>query len=165
MLLIPELDYCGYAGPLFPAVTEGFFHFLANESSDEIRADICIEDHDYRSLALHHDEVWFATLIVLPAMAEVIAHYIIRFLDEKLGSRVTETRIKSKVVIASPETDESVTVEFEGLASDYDNCVASTLKLVRSAQDLKRLGQTENMDNAERIAHLSSERDTRHDSN
>jgi len=165
VLLIPDLEYCGYAGPLFPAGTEDFFHFLANQSSDEIRADICIEDREYRSLALLHDDVWFATVIVLPALAQVIAHYVIRFLDEKLGSRVTETRIKSKVVIASPETDKSVTVEFEGLASEYDEYVASTLKLVRSEQDLQRLGETENMDHAERIKHLSSNRGYRHDSN
>ncbi len=155
VLLIPELEYCGYAGPLFPAGTEDFFHFLANQDSDEIRADICIEDHEYRSLALLHDDISFATVIVLPALASVIAHYIIRFLDKKLGSRVTETRIKSKVVIASPETDKSVTVEFEGLASEYDEYVGSTLRLVESEQDLKLLSETEDMDYGERILHLS----------
>lgn len=163
VLLIPVLGYCEYEGPLFSEGTDEFFQFLTAKQSDKMHVDICIANDEYRELTLRQNEFILATMIVWPVVAPIISHYIVQFLDYKLGARVADTRIKSRVVIPIPEAGRSVEVEYEGTASEYSNYVTSTLGLVRSVQDLQRLGETDDMDHAERIKHLSSNRVNSHD--
>lgn len=156
VLIVPQLGYLDYEGPLFPTATEEFFHFLREHKSDEFAVDICIDDSCFKSLVRFHDDLYLATAIIMPVVGPIFAHYVKRFIDSKLGTRASKTRIKSEVVIENRETTgESTRVSYEGLASDYDEYVGSTLRLVTSTKDLKLLTETEDMDHEERIQHLS----------
>ena len=155
VLITPELSYLDYKGPLFPTSTEEFYHFLKEQNSEEFVVDICIDDSCFKSLARLHDEIYLATAIIVPVVAPIFAHYVIRFIDDKLGARASNTNIKSEVTIEDPGTGKSAQVSYEGLASNYDEYVGSTLRLVRSGEDVKSLIETEDSDHEERIRRLS----------
>lgn len=159
VLIVPQLGYLDYKGPLFPTGTEEFYHFLKEQDSEEFVVDICIDDDQFKSLARLHDEFYLPTMIIVPAVAHIFAHYVIRFIDDRLRSGASKTVIKSEVIIQDPETDKSVKVSYEGPASEYDEFVGSTLRLVESEQDLKSLLEIEDMDHKERIRLLSERKE------
>lgn len=80
LLFIPEESFRDYDGPIFPKGTLDLLLYVQNNCQGEIYPEICIEDEDYKELALHNNYIWLATVIlqqaVVPFFISLLANYI-----------------------------------------------------------------------------------------
>src|SRR3954471_12380697 len=80
ILIIPTFGHVDSQSPLFPEGTEALLDYLRQNSPSGIAVDICIDDDDYKELALHfalYDlGIFFVSLVAAPACATLIANYI-----------------------------------------------------------------------------------------
>lgn len=121
VLFVPTEGFRGHPGPVFPVGTQELLTYIRDRENDEIIADVCIEESDFRELALHSALIMIGTLvvtqIVLPIVKDIIGDYL-----KKRSSNTSSARVSVKI-IAVDETGSSKAIDFEGLASDFQSSV------------------------------------------
>jgi hypothetical protein len=137
VLLVPTEGFRERADLVFPQGTEELFQFLRESPRENITVDICIEDKDYKELMLHADLLiiiasFMATSIVAPVVVDLIAEYIKR----RLGSRETETIVRSELSVYDEKTGRSVRLSFEGPASAYHDTMTTAIQKMNKPQSL-----------------------------
>ncbi len=126
ILLIPIDGYGNCFEPLFPEGTMAFYHALKRDEALGKGTEICIEDSEYKELALHAEVISLPLLIVLngvlfPILATFIKHYIEKYI---LNSH-NNPSIKASIV--KRDGQKYTKINFEGDAKSY----LETLKKVK----------------------------------
>lgn len=159
VLITPYPGYPDYEGPLFSHETYDFYNFLRTHAADEVVAQVCVEDQDFEYLSLNHDTLELPCAIVQLVVAPLFVKWVYQYIEYRLGSRKSNTFVKHDFTIEDPRTGVIVKNKYEGPASNYDDRVGSTIRLIQNGDDLKLLGESHDMDHEQRIARLSKRTD------
>jgi hypothetical protein len=128
VLIVPSEGFRDLKFPVFPVKTEEVFNFLKKEFPKDVSVDICIEDKDYKEVALHADLVIISTFIVtsvaLPVLINVLSSYISKklFKPESANVRVAITAVK--------KDGNAFNIEYEGPAKEFSSISEKTKELV-----------------------------------
>ena len=153
VLLVPIEGFRERTDPMFPQGTEELLQFLRESPDEDIKVDICIEDQDYRELALHFDLLVLAGAVVTLVVAPVVADLISEYIKRHLGSREPEAIVKSELIVYDEISGRSVRLSYEGPASAYRDTMANAIHGMRRSAILPPVEHLE----AESRAELSSE--------
>lgn len=153
-LLIAPRD--SYRGPRFLAGSKEFLNYCISLNEGDLHAQLCIGDADYHELLLFSYDVFLPDCIVeriiIPIYVKVMSGYISEKIQARFGGDI---RVNTKVTIVDKDTNIATEFSYRGKPADYENTVASTLKLIHSSADLKLAAETEDLSVAERIERLS----------
>jgi hypothetical protein len=143
LLLIPILGFRELPIPVFPVCTEELFQFIKETSPKEIVPEICIEEKDYKELALHSALLivggFLVTALVAPVAVDLIAEYIKRrFLKQSennvkaakeiiLQEEAEKDEVKVELTVVE-ESGKALKFSYEGPADDFRKNINAALK-------------------------------------
>ena len=134
ILIVPQEGFRDYEGPLFPVATEEFFRFAREELPDDAEVDICIEDGDYKELALHESLIIIATVSVASSfLAGLAVNLVWHFLERRIGSKAKEKKTTAKATIIvnttkTAKTDKrAVEIHYEGPADQLKSSMMTKI--------------------------------------
>lgn len=120
VLLVPYEGWGGHDGPLFAQGTIELANFLRDELPVNVEVVIPIEDDQYEEIALHGALLILgtiaATALVLPTIANLLAHFIIKKL-ERTSLRPGETDVRLSLLVFDGE--HGVRFDFEGKPKEF----------------------------------------------
>ena len=133
-----------------------FLNYCNGQNVEGLHAALCLGDEDYREILLISYDLFLPDIIVERVIIPIYVKVMNGYLSDMLKSG-SESDIRVSTKVTAVEKDESLTVEFSyrGNAADYEATVASTLKLIRSPNDLKLAGKTGDLSVEERINRLA----------
>lgn len=107
----PDLVY-------FPVNTEDLLLSLKETEELGFCADICIEDQDFKELALYSDVITIATIVCTIFVAPLVVNIVSDWIDRKARRRRDDVEVRSKYTVHYP-TGESVDISYEGPSETY----------------------------------------------
>lgn len=123
ILLVPQIGFRDQDTPVFPVKTEELFTFLKNNSKNN-EIDICIEDKDYKELALHADLITLATFVVTSIALPVLVNLLSDYIKNKISSN-SDRVIKISLVVENKKDGTSKNVTYEGKPESFDSTIKS----------------------------------------
>jgi hypothetical protein len=156
-LIIPNRGYSDVSIWYFPEGTEDVLRFLKARESNGLNIDICIEDSDFKELALHADVFTLPEFVVQSIVVPLLISLLVEYVKHRFQSRIDTGVVKSKVTITDASGKRSVTVDYSGRANEFEKVVGETIKLIDSVNNLEQLQDTIGLDYQERIQRLSSD--------
>jgi hypothetical protein len=148
VIIVPNEGYAEDADLLyFPVRTEELFHFLRERGHDAFSVEICIEDSDYKELALHADLLTIATVVVQLVVAPVVVQLILDYLRRRLGNREKDSEVKSKLTIVDEANGRSLDLSYKGPAAEYKDVMVAAISKMAEQTDSgskRRPPQSEN---------------------
>ena len=99
------------------------FTFLKNNAKDN-EIDICIEDRDYKELALHADLITFATFVVTSIALPVLVNFLSEYIKNKIFTN-SDRVIKVSLVVENKKKGTSKNVTYEGKPESFDSTIKS----------------------------------------
>jgi predicted DNA binding CopG/RHH family protein len=135
IVLVPSEGFGEYVGPLFPKGTDELFQFLRSNAPSEIRMELAAEDKDYKELALHADIVYVATVLARDVVAPAAVGLIVKYLKNRLGSRLRKTEVRASLILDQTEGPDSKTVRltYEGPAIEFEETMREALSSINFA--------------------------------
>lgn len=128
LLVVPSENFRGKDGPYFPNSTEDFLDFLRSNAKEGLVPDICIEDSQFKTIALHHDLIVLGgivvTAIVAPVAADIIGEYIKRKIWSNKGEEPT---VKFNMTVVESD-GKAKRMSYEGPASAFRKTIVEQLK-------------------------------------
>jgi hypothetical protein len=119
VLMVPQEKFRDQEGLFFPEGTSEFLPFLQDNIKD-FKVDICIEDEDYRELAIHNTWVdlgiWVATSIAAPLL--------VYWLQQRLErSRVADdTKVTCRIIVQQNlNGDRALQATYDGPMSGFSS--------------------------------------------
>ena len=160
VLILPEESFRNETYPLFPVTTDQLFQYL-RINLPENSVDLCIDDSNYRELALHSDYKRIGKFIVvaafIPVFINCLSNYITETYIKKDEAKPNIIIINQKSQNAEPQTApkkymESTKVKFSVIVVD-SNGTSKEYKYEGPAKDVNNV--------AEQMKKLSSNDTTR----
>lgn len=123
VLVVPQEGFRDSAEPLFPAGTEELLGHLRDAIPAEIGVDICIEDDEYRELALHSDLLILAGVVVTNVACGLVASAIYDYVKDRLGSRAKDTNVRFQMIIEhdSDKGRKAAKISYEGPVAGFQD--------------------------------------------
>lgn len=116
ILIVPIEGFGNLTVPVFPVKTEELFHFLKKNLPQDLEVDICIEDNDYKELALHSDLIILAGFVVTQVNLPVLINLVSSYIYQKI-SQSKSKNIKTSILVN--EAGKSKEISYEGPADDF----------------------------------------------
>lgn len=131
--------------PYFPEGTEHLVSFLENSNTENQNIDICIEENDYKELALHADLLTIANVIVTMFGAPIIVKLVADYISKRVGSRKDDTTVKSSLTVTDANSGKSINLTYEGPASTYEKVMFGAIEdilpeISESSSEIKKIG-------------------------
>lgn len=123
ILVVPQEGFRDHQGPVFPVKTEELFSFLRERAPKGVEVDICIEDADYRELALHDATIIIGTFLVMSLAVPVAKDMISEYLKRRIfGKPKNNDIVRFRMLIDESDQGRSRTldVSYDGPASQFD---------------------------------------------
>ena len=156
LLITPLVGHPAFDGPIFPERTDEFLEYCKRLHIEGLHAELCLGGANYTELSVRSYDVFLPDCIVeriiIPIYVKVMSGYISEKIQARFGGDI---RVNTKVTIVDKDTNIATEFSYSGKPADYENTVASTLKLIHSSADLKLAAETEDLSVAERIERLS----------
>jgi len=127
ILIIPNEGFRNNPDLIFPVGTEELFQSLREKAPKDIKVDIAIEDHDYKELALHFDEICIADFLVKNFIAPFLVNFIAGYLLLRLGSRLNKASVRCAIVVE--QNGKNVRFSYDGPATLYEATMRETLRI------------------------------------
>jgi len=138
VLLVPSEGYADQTDLVFfPSGTEELFHFLRESQREGLSVDICIEDKGYKEIARHADLLFIVDFIVKDIVAPLLVALIADYFIRRSGSGASETTVKSKITVCDEKNKRSMSLSFEGPASDYRDTMGNAIQNFNRSQNLE----------------------------
>ncbi len=100
VLLIPNQGYVDQPDLLyFPAGTSDLYQYIEDRNIENIKTDVCLEEKDYKELALHADWLRIAEFIVKELIVQLFIALLADYIVKRLGNRIDKTNVKSKFTV------------------------------------------------------------------
>ncbi|AIY80266.1 hypothetical protein FDC50_05190 [Clostridium botulinum] len=123
IVLLPYKNFRQMQGPIFPEAYSQFYEYLLDNIKDS-KVEICVEEEDYKEVALHNDVInlglVFINGIVLPVIANIISEYI----KSKRNNRKTDIKIS----FIEKEGDKYKRLDYEGDSQYLNDTFKAYLK-------------------------------------
>jgi hypothetical protein len=134
-LIVPNEGYGDRADLVyFPVGTEQLFGFLRGSTLEGLSVDICIEDEDYKEVALHADLMIVAGFVVTSLVAPLAVELIAEYIKDRAKRRQREIEVRSKLVVNDSTTGRSVKLSYEGPATEYRDVMVKALQELSEAK-------------------------------
>ncbi len=129
VLVVPQEGFRDNKDPMFPDGTEELLAFLKDVIPADVGVDICIEDHDYRELALHSDLIILAALVVRDIACNLVASGIYDYLKARLGSRAKTTNVRFQMTIEHESEHErrAARISYEGPVEGFQETLQKAI--------------------------------------
>lgn len=139
VLIVPAEGVRDRTDPNFPNGTEDLLAFLKDNVRDGIVPDICIEDKDFKALALHDATLIIGAFVVTSLVAPIAVDLVSKYLEQKIGlDKAEETKVKFKMTIV--ETDgTSKKLSYDGPAKTFEKTIGDRLKAPKPVSKNKKL--------------------------
>lgn len=112
ILIIPwdfqrqDIDYS------FPVKTEELFEYLKNNIDNPNDVEICINESDYKELALHSEYLWLGSFIVISILIPIFVNLISAYLQKRLINNDPNTIIQINIIIDHGKDSEMKSKKF-----------------------------------------------------
>jgi len=123
VLIVPFENFRDLPYPVFPVQTTELYHLIEDQHDSEIVADICIEDDNYKELALHADIIDIATLVVQCSVLPILTGMIANYLSKRLGNRIDKARVRAKLFVE--KENQTTMIDFDGPATTFEKTIHS----------------------------------------
>ncbi|WP_224245570.1 hypothetical protein [Hyalangium gracile] len=137
VILVPEEDYRGADGPVFPPGTENFFRYLQDNQADSLTVDLAVRDEDYLELGLHGEELWIPTLVMIAGnqaqvslLINLLSNYVYDWL--KRGPSRKEGNVKAEVLLDGQK--KTVSIKYEGPPGTFETAFSESLRAAFNEQ-------------------------------
>jgi len=143
LLIVPWVGFRSLQMPVFPVCTERLFQFLKENATHEVIPEICIEDKDYKEVALHSALLivgaFVVTALVAPIATDLISEYIKRTMfkhDENkienakrkvLNEKEDCPQVRVELTVVE-ENGKALKFHYEGPAEDFRKTINAALK-------------------------------------
>ena len=128
VLLIPNEGYGGKKELVyFPSGTAELFHFLEERKTENLNVDICIEEKDYKEVALHFDWLMLASFVVTSLVAPLIVNLLTEYIKKRQGKREPDTIVKHTLVVCDEKEGRYVCLSYEGPAPKYHDTMLNAI--------------------------------------
>jgi hypothetical protein len=121
ILLVPDIGFRGGDSRTFPVGTEEVLLFLRDNAPSEAVCEICIDDEDYRELALHSGLLIVAGFVVTSVLAPVLVSLLSKYFERRVYDETpsrSASNVRVKITIAHPD-GRSVRISYDGPASEF----------------------------------------------
>jgi hypothetical protein len=125
ILIVPKERFGDQDLVYFPDKTQEILQFFKKKLPKNVNIDICIEEKDYKEVALHHDVVvigcFLGTAVIVPVFVNILSEFIKRILFKEENTLIKFSFTKINADGSAKRLD------FEGSAKDF-NEAAEKLK-------------------------------------
>ncbi len=147
VLIVPMEGYVNHADVVyFPNGTDELFHFLRGVKNSGLVVDICIEDDDYKELALYADVTTIATIFVSCFVAPLLVRLIADYINRRANRRSAQTEVRARLVSFDVETGRAISFSFEGPPTEYRRAMELALTGHKPRISRHTTGQTPERD-------------------
>ncbi|TGK89970.1 hypothetical protein EHQ23_02315 [Leptospira bourretii] len=134
ILIVPTEGFREYNGPVFPVKTEEIFHFIKSNIDNEQIVDICIEDSEYRELALHSNLIVLGEFLVKTVALSIFLGVFSNYIYDNYVKKGTADSTIRLAITVEKEKKKSVRVEYEGRASDFNQVSDRIKEIIREGK-------------------------------
>lgn len=131
VLLVPQEEFRGKVGPVFPVGTEEVLEYLRESGQQKITTDICISDQDYKEIALHSAWHDLADFVVKDVFAGVVVDLVADYLRKKWLSSRDDSKVKFRMTVVYGQ-GRQVCLSYEGPSSSFQSTVQQALSSSKS---------------------------------
>jgi hypothetical protein len=140
LLIVPIVGFREYNEPVFPVCTEELFHFIRSKLPSGTDVEICIEDKDYKELALHGSMLrigsFVAKSIVVPILVNLISEYI-KQKRTKISKNESQVNVKTDLTIIEV-SGKATKFSYDGPSSKFHEVMMAQLFANRQLSDSKK---------------------------
>ena len=112
VLLVPMEIFRGEDIVAFPVLTEEIYQFLKTKLSPEKQVDICIEDKDFKELALHSALLVLGSFVVTMVVAPMLVNALYDYIKSKILNKIEKRGVKVSLTIINKDgTAKNLTYE------------------------------------------------------
>lgn len=129
ILLTPVEQIRNISGPVFPTGTEQLWLYLRKWDSDQIKAEIAIDDDKYEEYAFHGVLINIANFVVSDVAAPLLVLKIYEFLQEKNTESSTEVRCELTIVRPA---DSNIKISYSGPSGNFEMFIKEVNRLCGS---------------------------------
>ncbi len=120
VLLVPNEGYGDRTDLIyFPSGTTDLYQYLRERQTEDFKIGICIEDKDFKEVALHADWLIIAQFVVSFVIAPLFVDLLAEYIKQHLGKRRDETCVKSRITIIDEQHGRGIECTYEGPAAEY----------------------------------------------
>jgi hypothetical protein len=123
ILIVPVEGIRDIEYPLFPVKTEDVLSYFRKNLDEKTAIDICIEEKDYKELALHYDLINIATFIVSSVVLPMFVNILSSYIDERIKNN-SDRAIRVSFIVQKKSSD-SIKVTYEGKPEYFRNTIES----------------------------------------
>lgn len=129
VLLVPREDYREGVPLVFPVGTGELFAYLRELGDKSIKPEICIQEEDYRELALHFDFVVIPIAIVRYLLAPLFVRAVYDFIKHQKGNKLQKTKVIFEMTVVK-DGGTAAHIRYEGPVEGLQTLVQSKLNLL-----------------------------------
>lgn len=147
LIIVPQEGFKDYDKPVFPVGTEEFFHFLKDNEDKNIQADICVEDNEYRELALHAGILVIAGIVVTALVLPITVNLVSRYLEQRLWPNNKSNIVKHRITVIEKigDTTKAIDIKYEGPAVEYESSMRKALVSLSQKMNVDVNGEEHNV--------------------
>lgn len=119
VLIVPREGFRDVGGPVFPVKTAELFSHLDQNLPDDIEVEICIEDEDYREVALHHELVEIGTIFLTDVSLPIVINLLSDYIKMKWGSLFEDRGVR--VILEVEDDSKSKSFTYEGKPEHFSD--------------------------------------------
>ena len=139
LLIVPAEGVRERSDLNFPNGTEGLLTYLKDNARDGVVPDICIEDKDFKALALHDATIIVGTFVVTAIVAPIAVNLISKYLEREIGlDKAEETKVKFKMTVVESDGT-SKKLSYDGPAKTFEKTIGERLKVPKPSAESKKL--------------------------
>jgi hypothetical protein len=125
ILLVPQIGFRGLDYPVFPVKTEELFTYLRGKHDGGEKVEICVENENYKEVALHCDLIVIGSFIVTSVAVPILVNLLSSYIKEKLDKRGSESVIKVSLTIENKKKRLSKKITYEGKPDNFNETIQS----------------------------------------
>lgn len=96
----------------FPVKTEEFYSFFKERMENKEDVEICVNENEYKELALHADYIWLGSIIVSSIIVPVFVNLLSEYLKNRLLKNDSTNIIQIDVIIDCRSINKEDTKKF-----------------------------------------------------
>lgn len=137
VLVVPNEGYGDRVDLIyFPSGTAELFQFIRESGMENLSVEICIEDADYKEVALHADILIVATFVVTSLIAPLAVDLISEYIKQRLFCRrEDETEVRAKLTVYDEKDKLSIDLTYKGPAPEYRKVMMKALSKLSSQKE------------------------------
>ena len=121
ILIVPTESFNRPGVPVFPEKTDELFDFLKRDLPEGLDVDICIEDGDYKGLALYADLVIIPSFVVMYIVLPILLNLVSNYIYQKI-SKPESRNIKTTITVVN-ENGQSKNLSYEGPVDGFGSII------------------------------------------